>query len=249
MAEGTIKIHCAGIWACLCTYHADELTKITVVFNQLIVCEKRVSWTMLHGAGVKQTKLCASLLNLKLVFFDLLTGVMPVLVVTQPINALAFVWDGALFGCGGFRCACAQHQSVEMECGPHTLTFDDSFPHPAAVCSLLYTNVVICQHPVICKVIILIIVLFNPTSASPTASAHKSSSHIHCLNHACLTSVQPFVSLSKELRALICTNCPLLAAVPALFAPRQQVCICGHGRLCRARAWRNLVRRPSGQPS
>jgi hypothetical protein len=31
------------------------------------------------------------------------TGVMPVLVVTQPINSLAFVWDGALFAVGGFR--------------------------------------------------------------------------------------------------------------------------------------------------
>lgn len=33
----------------------------------------------------------------------LVHAVLPWVVASQPINALAFVWDGALFGAGGFR--------------------------------------------------------------------------------------------------------------------------------------------------
>jgi Na+-driven multidrug efflux pump len=33
----------------------------------------------------------------------LLAGVLPWVVLTQPVNALAFVWDGVLYGAGGFR--------------------------------------------------------------------------------------------------------------------------------------------------
>lgn len=34
----------------------------------------------------------------------LVTALLPLVIVSQPINALAFVWDGVLFGAGGFRC-------------------------------------------------------------------------------------------------------------------------------------------------
>ncbi|KAI8469991.1 MAG: hypothetical protein J3K34DRAFT_521778 [Monoraphidium minutum] len=34
---------------------------------------------------------------------------------TQPINAMAFVWDGVLFGAGGFKYACAQ---MALSCAP-----------------------------------------------------------------------------------------------------------------------------------
>lgn len=33
----------------------------------------------------------------------LVAATIPFVVATQPINALAFVWDGVLFGAGGFR--------------------------------------------------------------------------------------------------------------------------------------------------
>ena len=36
-------------------------------------------------------------------------------VATQPINSLAFVWDGVLFGCGGFRFACG---AMAAACAP-----------------------------------------------------------------------------------------------------------------------------------
>lgn len=34
----------------------------------------------------------------------LVAATIPFVVATQPVNALAFVWDGVLFGAGGFRC-------------------------------------------------------------------------------------------------------------------------------------------------
>lgn len=36
-------------------------------------------------------------------------------VLTQPINSMAFVWDGVLFGAGGFKFACAQ---MSLSCLP-----------------------------------------------------------------------------------------------------------------------------------
>lgn len=33
----------------------------------------------------------------------LIASTIPWVIATQPINALAFVWDGVLFGAGGFR--------------------------------------------------------------------------------------------------------------------------------------------------
>jgi len=38
----------------------------------------------------------------------LVSALLPFVVVSQPINALAFVWDGVLFGAGGFRFASVQ---------------------------------------------------------------------------------------------------------------------------------------------
>ncbi|MEW5300951.1 MAG: hypothetical protein WDW36_003839 [Sanguina aurantia] len=35
----------------------------------------------------------------------LMAGILPVVILTQPLNALAFVWDGVLFGYGGFKYA------------------------------------------------------------------------------------------------------------------------------------------------
>jgi Na+-driven multidrug efflux pump len=35
----------------------------------------------------------------------LVASTIPFVIATQPINALAFVWDGVLFGAGGFRWA------------------------------------------------------------------------------------------------------------------------------------------------
>jgi hypothetical protein len=37
----------------------------------------------------------------------LVASTLPFVVATQPVNALAFVWDGVLFGAGGFRCEMA----------------------------------------------------------------------------------------------------------------------------------------------
>lgn len=34
---------------------------------------------------------------------ELVTSLLPFVIVSQPINAMAFVWDGVLFGAGGFR--------------------------------------------------------------------------------------------------------------------------------------------------
>lgn len=34
---------------------------------------------------------------------DLVGALLPAVIISQPINALAFVWDGVLFGAGGFR--------------------------------------------------------------------------------------------------------------------------------------------------
>lgn len=34
----------------------------------------------------------------------LVGGLLPAVIASQPLNALAFVWDGVLFGAGGFRC-------------------------------------------------------------------------------------------------------------------------------------------------
>lgn len=36
-------------------------------------------------------------------------------VLTQPVNSMAFVWDGVLFGAGGFKYACAQ---MALSCAP-----------------------------------------------------------------------------------------------------------------------------------
>lgn len=33
----------------------------------------------------------------------LVAALLPFVIISQPINALAFVWDGVLFGAGGFR--------------------------------------------------------------------------------------------------------------------------------------------------
>jgi Na+-driven multidrug efflux pump len=33
----------------------------------------------------------------------LVGSTLPFVIATQPVNALAFVWDGVLFGAGGFR--------------------------------------------------------------------------------------------------------------------------------------------------
>jgi hypothetical protein len=35
---------------------------------------------------------------------QLVAALLPAVIISQPINALAFVWDGVLFGAGGFRC-------------------------------------------------------------------------------------------------------------------------------------------------
>lgn len=42
-------------------------------------------------------------------------GVWAFVVATQPVNSAAFVWDGALFGAGGFRYACA---AMAAACAP-----------------------------------------------------------------------------------------------------------------------------------
>ncbi len=34
---------------------------------------------------------------------SLVASIMTVVIVTQPINALAFMWDGALYGVGAFK--------------------------------------------------------------------------------------------------------------------------------------------------
>jgi hypothetical protein len=34
---------------------------------------------------------------------DLVTALLPFVIISQPVNAMAFVWDGVLFGAGGFR--------------------------------------------------------------------------------------------------------------------------------------------------
>jgi Na+-driven multidrug efflux pump len=34
---------------------------------------------------------------------QLVAALLPAVIISQPINALAFVWDGVLFGAGGFR--------------------------------------------------------------------------------------------------------------------------------------------------
>lgn len=34
----------------------------------------------------------------------LVVALLPAVILSQPINAAAFVWDGVLFGAGGFRC-------------------------------------------------------------------------------------------------------------------------------------------------
>ncbi|KAF6252887.1 hypothetical protein COO60DRAFT_491198 [Scenedesmus sp. NREL 46B-D3] len=57
----------------------------------------------------------------------LVGSTLPFVVATQPVNALAFVWDGVLFGAGGFRYAsvqmalCAVPAVVLMNLGPHAL--------------------------------------------------------------------------------------------------------------------------------
>lgn len=57
----------------------------------------------------------------------LVASTLPFVVATQPVNALAFVWDGVLFGAGGFRYAsvqmalCAVPAVVIMNLGPHAL--------------------------------------------------------------------------------------------------------------------------------
>jgi hypothetical protein len=47
---------------------------------------------------------------------QLVAALLPVVVASQPINALAFVWDGVLFGAGGFRCAVVQAMRVCAPC-------------------------------------------------------------------------------------------------------------------------------------
>jgi Na+-driven multidrug efflux pump len=34
---------------------------------------------------------------------QLISALLPFVIISQPINAMAFVWDGVLFGAGGFR--------------------------------------------------------------------------------------------------------------------------------------------------
>lgn len=57
----------------------------------------------------------------------LVGAVLPWVVASQPVNALAFVWDGVLFGAGGFRYAsvqmalCALPAVVIMNLGPHAV--------------------------------------------------------------------------------------------------------------------------------
>eukprot|EP00879_Flechtneria_rotunda_P026160 GHRR01027873.1.p1 GENE.GHRR01027873.1~~GHRR01027873.1.p1 ORF type:complete len:185 (+),score=66.40 GHRR01027873.1:68-556(+) len=68
----------------------------------------------------------------------LVAGTLPFVIATQPINALAFVWDGVLFGAGGFRFAsfqmalCALPAVVIMNLGPHAI------PEGAAALKLQY---------------------------------------------------------------------------------------------------------------
>lgn len=45
----------------------------------------------------------------------LVGAVLPWVVASQPVNALAFVWDGVLFGAGGFRCVGAVASCVAVQ--------------------------------------------------------------------------------------------------------------------------------------
>lgn len=46
----------------------------------------------------------------------LVGSTLPFVVATQPVNALAFVWDGVLFGAGGFRWAPGMHSRHAHGC-------------------------------------------------------------------------------------------------------------------------------------
>lgn len=75
-----------------------------------IIARKVIAWGLLLGAllavalGVTSTTL-PRLFTKDLAVLASISAIYPWVILTQPINALAFVWDGVLFGCNGFKYA------------------------------------------------------------------------------------------------------------------------------------------------
>ena len=75
-----------------------------------IIARKVIAWGVLLGAllavalGVTSTAL-PRLFTKDLGVLASISAIYPWVILTQPINALAFVWDGVLFGCNGFKYA------------------------------------------------------------------------------------------------------------------------------------------------